>query len=297
VQHTKVVDEFQRFVPEDPTGFSIRRNPKNGFVVVELDFIADPRKRDPKWIENEKQGMPPKQWAIEMERSWETFAGKPVYDGAYHRHLHLLARAVPVNPSYPIFRGWDFGGNQSTVICQVIGQRLWVLDEIPNGGQNTRKFAPEVIAYCNSNFGADFHYIDVVDPSAAWEGKTAEGKACTDVMRDEGLHPIAASSNDPEKRVDAVIRLLMRLDSDGKPCLLINPHCTMLIKGFEGGYHLPEKPTQSKKSDRPVKNLYSHIHDALQYVALRMQVHTKRGRSEDEDYERSLVLPRYKFNG
>jgi hypothetical protein len=274
------VNPFARFVPSDPTGFRVRQNSKNGFVVVELDYYADPEKRSPEWKETTRQGLTPKQWAIEYERSWETFEGKPVYDGAYHKHLHVLGNAVPANLNYPIFRGWDFGGNQSVAICQVIGQRLWVLDEMPNAGQNTRKFAPEVIAYSNANFGPDFHYIDVVDPSAAWEGKTAEGKACTEVMRDEGLHPLAASTN-----------------SDARPCLLINPHCTMLIKGFEGGYHLPERPSQSKKSDKPVKNLYSHIHDALQYVALRMQVHAKRVRSEDEDYERSLVLPRYKFNG
>jgi hypothetical protein len=291
------VANWERFMPEDRTGFSVRQNKKNGFVVIELDFIADPMKRATEWIDAERQGMPPKQWAIEMQRSWETFLGRPIYEGAYHRHLHVLAAATAPNTNYPIFRGWDFGGNQSCCITQIIGSRLVVLDEMPNGGVNTRKFAPDVIAYCNANFGSDFHYIDIVDPSAAWEGKTAEGKACTDVMRDEGLHPVAAPTNDPEKRIDAVIRLLMRNDTDGKPCLWVNPHCTMLIKGFEGGYHYPDKPTQSKKSDRPVKNLYSHIHDALQYVALRMMSHEKRTRDEDTDYESSLTRPRYKFNG
>lgn len=290
------VDNFARFLPQDQLGLSVRRNPKNGFVVVELDYFANPAKRDPKWIEEERRGMPPKQWAVEMERSWETYAGRPIYEGAFQRFLHIAKEPIKPNPSYPIFRGWDFGGNQSVVICQIIGNKLIVLDELPNAGQNTRRFAPEVIGHCNSLFGPSYHYIDVVDPSAAWEGKTAEGKACTDVMREEGLQPVAAPTNDPQKRIDAVMKLLMALDGNGAPCLQINPHCSMLIKGFEGGYHYPEKPSQAKKADKPVKNLYSHIHDGLQYVALRMKSYERAKAytdSEQLEYEESLT--RYRF--
>jgi len=290
------IDEFARLMPVDCTGLNIRRNPLNGFIVIELDYVADPKKRNPIWIDEERRGMPVKQWAVEMERRWEVYAGRPVYEGAFAKHLHVLPNPLPPNPNFPIFRGWDFGGNQSTAITQVIGRRLIVLDEIPNGGTNTRKFAPEVIAYCNMRFGTDYHYIDVVDPSAMWEGKTAEGKACTDVMREEGLYPVASPTNDPQKRTDAVTKLLMATDN-GQACLVLNPHCTMLIEGFSGGYHFPDKPTQAKRMDRPVKNLYSHIHDALQYVACRMQLHAKRNQDEEIAYETSLTRPRYSFCG
>jgi len=287
------VSELSRFLPDDPMGVSIHKNPKNGFVVVGLDYFADPERRDPKWIQEQRQTLGIKRCAVEVERSWETFAGKGIYDKAFYKHLHITPTPISYNPLFPIFRGWDFGGNQSVAICQIIDGRLNVLDEMPNKGLNTRAFAPEVISYCNSRYGSDVHYLDIVDPSAAWEGKTAEGKACTDVMREYDMLPIAAPTNDPQKRIDAVIELLMRLCPDGKPALQISPNCQMLIRGFEGGYHYPEKITQAKRMDRPVKNLFSHIHDALQYVALRMKSHNT-DRSEEIDYESAIT--RYKFS-
>lgn len=290
------IAEMARYLPKDSTGIAIRRNPKNNFAVVELDYIADPVKRDPIWIATERSRMNPKQWAVEMERSWETYAGKSVYDKAFFKHLHVAKAPFGANPNFPIFRGWDFGGNQSVAICQIIEGRLYVLDELPNAGTNTREFTPRVISYCNQQFGEDYHYIDVVDPSGMWDTGRAEGRSNVDVMRDFGLTPYAAPSNDPHKRIDAVIELLMRLHSDGQPCLLINPSCSMIIRGFEGGYHYPEKSTKSRKADQPVKNLFSHIADALQYVAIRMKAHKNKVKDDDDlAYERSLTMTNYRF--
>lgn len=292
----KVKVDFASRLNPNLQGLSMHKNPKNGFLVIELDYVADPIKRDPEWIAREKSRMNPKQWAVEMDRSWETFAGKAIYDKAFFKHLHVARAQFGVNKDAPIFRGWDFGSNQSVVIAQIVGSRLYILDELPNAGSNTREFCPRVIAYCNQNFGEDIHYIDIVDPSGLWDSGRAEGRSNTDVMRDFDLSPIAASTNDPGKRIDAVMELLMRLCDDGKPAIIINPSCQMLIQGFEGGYHYPEKPTQSRKADQPVKNLYSHIHDALQYVCLRMKSHSKRKLNEDEAYERSLTRPNYSFS-
>lgn len=276
-------------------GLKIYKNPKNGFCVVELDFWADPMKNNTEWIEKNKAAMNPKQWNVEMMRSWETYAGKAVYDKAFHKHLHVAKEPIRFDPHLPIFRGWDFGGNQSVAICQIIGSRLYILDEMPNAGTNTREFAPRVIAYCNERFGDVIHYVDVVDPSGMWDSGRAEGRSNTDVMRDFDLTPIAAPTNDPGKRIDAVTELLMRLESDGRPSMLINPSCQTIIEGFEGGYHYPEKSTKARRMDQPVKNLYSHVHDALQYVALRMKSHTSKRSSEEIDYERSLTRPNYRF--
>jgi hypothetical protein len=282
------ISKWSRFLPKDNTGLSIRQNTNNGFVVIELDYFADPEKRSKEWMQAAKSGLPARQWAVEYERAWDVSAGRPVFEGDFVRAQHVLGASVPPDPRFPIFRGWDFGGNQSCVFMQVQGSRVIVLDEMPNKGVNTRRFAPEVIRHSYAHMGPDFRYIDIVDPSAAWEGKTAEGKACVDVMREEGLEPFAAQTNDPEKRIAAVQRLLLPY-IEGRPVLQINPHCTMLIKGFEFGYHFPERPSQSRKMDRPVKNLYSHIHDAFQYVALRLDAHTTRKDDEDIAYESVLT--------
>lgn len=290
----QVLDEFNKYYPDDRTGLLFRRNRINGFVVCELDFVADPAKRDLNWIDTERRQMPPKVWAVEMLRSWETFAGKPVYEGAFHEHLHVAKLPIKPLPHAPIIRGWDFGGNQSVVICQVQKSRLVVLDELPNRGQNTEQFAPEVIAYCNENYPTDI-YIDVIDPNGMWDTQRAKKAGSNaDAMREAGLRPKPAPDQDPGRRIRAVTSLLMRLCPDGLPALIINPHCTMLIRGFKGGYHYPDKPTQRGKL-LPVKNLFSHIHDALQYACGRMKSYEKAQVNEEIGYEKSLV--NYKFHG
>ena len=270
-------------------GLTIKKNPRNGFAVIELDFICDPLKRDPEWIAREKARVSPKQWAVEMMRSWETFAGRPVYDKVFFRHLHVLKERREPDPNYPIFRGWDFGGNQSVVLTQIIGERLYIIDELPNYGLNTETVAPKIIAYCAANYDTRIHFIDILDPSAMWDSTRgrAEGAPAA-VMREFGLTPIPAPTNDPKKRQGAVIKLLQKIGEDGQANLLINPDCQMIIKGFEGGYHLPEKVTQRRTLDMPVKNLFSHIHDALQYVALRLQQHQDDS-SEEVTYEKSMT--------
>jgi hypothetical protein len=273
------VGQFERFMPKDREGLSVRKNSRNGFVVVELDFIANPAKRSQKWIEEERL---------------DTFAGKAVYDEIFYKKLHVADQVISADPNLPVYRGWDFGGNQSCVICQLRGSQLVILDELPNKGTNTRAFAPEVEAFCNATYGPGFIYFDIIDPSAMWEGRTATGFSCAEVMREIGLNPKPAQTNDPERRIDAVTKLLMRTVKDRR-ALLINPHCHMTIKGFEGGYHYPEKQTQAQRLDRPVKNIYSHIHDALQYVALRLKRFDEKVVDEEIEYEREIT--QYSFTG
>ena len=95
------VTDLARFDPQIQ-GLRLRRNEKNRFAVVELDYFADPAKRDPEWIKAERARISPKQWAIEHERSWETWAGRPIYEGVFFRHLHVLEKRREVDPNYPI---------------------------------------------------------------------------------------------------------------------------------------------------------------------------------------------------
>jgi hypothetical protein len=261
------VQPYEMFLPKDMTGLAVHQNKRNKWLVVELDFIADPKKRDPKWIAKAKATMAPKRWEIEMMRSWETFEGTPVYKGAWFRSQHVPKKPFTVDYEKTIFRGWDFGGNQSCAMCQLVDGQMRILDILPNGGKNTREFAPQVVEFCNMRYGSGQTYVDIVDPSAMWEGKTATGFSCAQVMREFGLKPRPARTNDPERRIDAVIYFMMKAVGEQRG-LLVNPHCKMFIDGCKGGYHFPDKVSQAKRADRPVKNAFSHIHDAVQYVAL-----------------------------
>ena len=58
--------------------------------------------------------------------------------------------------------------------------------------------------------------------------------------------------------------------TEGYPSILISPTCTNLISGFEGGYQYKRIYYMSNEryEDRPDKNRFSHVHDALQYAFL-----------------------------
>lgn len=54
---------------------------------------------------------------------------------------------------------------------------------------------------------------------------------------------------------------------DGNPGLLVSPKCKTLRKGFQGGYQYRRLQVSGDRyTDKPDKNQYSHIHDAMQYV-------------------------------
>ena len=50
----------------------------------------------------------------------------------------------------------------------------------------------------------------------------------------------------------------------GLASLLVDPSCEHLLKGFNGGYMYAFQ--QGTLRTKPEKNVFSHIHDALQYV-------------------------------
>ena len=56
---------------------------------------------------------------------------------------------------------------------------------------------------------------------------------------------------------------------DGKAGFLLDKKCINLKKGFNGGYHYRRLQTSGDRYDeKPFKNRYSHVHDALQYLMM-----------------------------
>jgi hypothetical protein len=75
-----------------------------------------------------------------------------------------------------------------------------------------------------------------------------------------------------EKRKESVVYTLRKVGG-----LLLDTNCTMLRKGFISEYHFEKKRTainagnsDPKFQDKPDKNIYSHIHDALQYAVMEL---------------------------
>jgi len=131
-------------------------------------------------------------------------------------------------------------------------------------------FGNEVVPAMNTLFpGWQKNWRGWGDPSGM--GRTGgDDTTMFSHAREAGMLLLRAPTNDPDRRQDAVVKLLTSMER-GRPKLLVSPVCRVLVQGFRGGYMLPPQTQDATKrmaSDGPVKNIYSHIHDANQYLAL-----------------------------
>ncbi len=113
--------------------------------------------------------------------------------------------------------------------------------------------------------GAEF--MDWADPAGNNEFSTREGTFTSNakLMRDACGVNVSPSEQNLTARINGVEDLLSRRDG-----LLIDPTCTRLINGFMGGYCYKEVGTTGVYSVTPWKNRFSHVHDSLQYILLKI---------------------------
>ena len=60
------------------------------------------------WYEEERSGYTDAEWDQEMELSFESVSGTPVYGEYINRGLHLVDR-IPMRPELVTYRAWDYG--------------------------------------------------------------------------------------------------------------------------------------------------------------------------------------------
>lgn len=251
---------------EPITGMKLWRNRKNRFNVVQLHYTCDEKKRDPKWAERMRAGMPAREWAQEYELNWETYDGLPVY-GDWNPSLHISRK---IEPAYglPLLRGWDWGLTPACIICQLQGDQLVVLREITATNMGADRFSTQVLETCRMYYpqwGRKSDWLDFIDPAGMNRDQSNEG-SCARILDTKGLLPIAGPIAFEDRR-KAVEHFLCRV-TKGIASLVVNDElCPILVRGFNGGYRYPERAL-IKEPDKllPLKDEHSHIHDAFQYV-------------------------------
>lgn len=211
--------------------------------------------KDPEWIKVYIHG----------EYGW-VVDGRPVY----HEYLDSVhcSDKVKYLPSEPIYRGWDFGLTPSAIFVQVspMGQLL-VIDELTSDNMGIDRFGDEVIEH-SSKVYPDAEWIDLGDPAGQARSPTDE-RTCFEILHSKGVM-IEAGLQTPAIRLESVRKPLTSLKV-GKPGFQLHPRCSQLRKGFMGGYCFRRLQTSAERyTEKPDKNQYSHIHDALQYVCTRI---------------------------
>lgn len=200
-----------------------------------------------------------------------TADGKPVYP-EFNDKVHVSPKPLEAMRGLPIVLGWDFGLTPACVIMQQTprGQVL-VLKEIVSEDMGIRQFANDIVKPVLINEFGGFPRISTADPSGQIRAQTDE-RTCLQELLESGIPTEPAPTNDWIPRRESVAFFLTRM-ADGNPGFLLDPSCTNLRKGFNGRYKYERLKTSgpARYRDRPVKDISSHIQDALQYACLRIR--------------------------
>lgn len=197
--------------------------------------------------------------------------GKPVHP-SYNDKYHYSEKPLIYNPLVELGLGWDFGRTPACAIGQLnpMGE-LRVLDELWSEDMSLREFAEiTVIPHLNLHYpGWEKNYISVHDP-AGQNSSQEDGNSCARILEELGINSFpAASTNAATPRRDGLDYFLGRM-SGGKPSFILGPRCKRSRKGLMGLFQYARVKVggDSRYHDKPLKNMYSHICEALEYLAM-----------------------------
>lgn len=199
-----------------------------------------------------------------------SLSGLPVYDKTFKSERHIATgHLTPIRSAmYPLCVGLDFGRTPAAVIGQLTPKgKVHVLSEVIGENMGIETFLRTLLMpHLFERYAGIPCYI-APDP-AGWQ-KTQVGETTpVDVLRAKGFKVVRPKTNNPEMRIEAVDNLLTQ-SADAEPMFQIDPRCETLIRGFRGGYKWKtNKAGEMTEAREPLKNRFSHPHDALQYMAL-----------------------------
>ena len=200
-----------------------------------------------------------------MNRLGKISDGKPVYQ-MFANETHISKEELAVADGMPVYVGIDFGLTPACVFGQKVRGRWLIQSEIVAVDMGIVRFS-EILRQELATKYNNSEALIYGDPSGDFRAQTDESTPFQ-ILRGAGLKAIPAPSNDVSLRTEAVNKSLMAM-TEGKPAFLIDYRCRQLIKGFEGGYQYRRMQVSGERfTDKPEKNMFSHIHDALQYLML-----------------------------
>jgi hypothetical protein len=201
-----------------------------------------------------------------MNRLGHIQDGKPVYP-MFAPDVHVAKEEIPIAAGVPVYVGVDFGLTPSAVFGQKVRGRWLLHSEIVAIDMGIVRFAEVMRNELATRFAAAGEVIIYGDPAGDFRAQTDESTPFH-ILRGAGLRAFPTHSNSVDLRLEAVSSQLTKM-VEGKPALLIDRRCPTLIKGFESGYAYKRMEVSGERyADKPDKNMFSHVHDAAQYLFL-----------------------------
>ena len=273
---------YKLFEEEQPEGYRLFKQPSALLRVQTNDgvvYIPNPQceneRNQPLGFTYWTRQVPGKreEWinSYIMGRYGSSYDGRPCFP-SYNDNVHCATDGLTVYNGLSLLIGIDFGRTPAAIIGQLspTGQ-LRILDEVvvdaAGEGMGIRKFSRDVLRPYLAEYYPGFDRIIIWgDPSGVAKGANEE--TVFDVMAQEGLESEPANGNTLTYRFGNVEYFLGAM-VDGEPAFIIDPKCSMVRKGFLGGYQFErlQLAGEARFKDQPMKNSYSHPADGLQYLA------------------------------
>ena len=196
--------------------------------------------------------------------------GRPVFS-EYQDLYHFSEKPLEPIKGIPIIVGIDLGLTPAACFTQLTptGEMI-VFDELATEDCSIQKFVEDYLKPHISNKYDKFSYELIIDPTAMATRSQNDAKAGEYYIKEGGLPYKAGVTNNWTKRKEAVVYFLRKLGG-----FKVGPNCPMIRKGFISEYKFEKKRTAISAGnsnplfkEKPEKNIFSHIHDALQYAAL-----------------------------
>lgn len=196
--------------------------------------------------------------------------GRPFYEG-FREEIHV--GEFSANNLKTFYGSWDFGFHHPSFTVHQIDDmgRWYVLAELLGNEITIKNFCQQVKAFINARFPEAKIWVHYGDPACMQHNDKSEDTSWK-VCKDEGFTIICHQST-YRTRKEIIDRKLSTM-VNGKPTMLVDKSCKILIDGMLGGYHYPErKPGQANNDNFEVPfrdGYYEHICNAMEYFAINM---------------------------
>lgn len=224
------------------------------------------------------------------------------------------------NPKLPLYCGWDWGRTPAFVVSQLNSLGQWLIfpplappEESSVGVYEFGELVAEMLTqdYAIPAGLENFRKLRTIhfgDPNGAAKpprvgDSPRELRSCFDIIEKgvefEVIDPQTGRVKKVKKpgfgwkvmpgpvniteRLEAVRARLTTTIQGGLPALVVDPEATVLIEAFLGGYSYPLK-ANGRYGDEPDKNWYSHVADAMAYIAARL-FHVATEEDDEDEYQ------------
>jgi hypothetical protein len=261
---------YKKFEEDPPAGFRLYKQPSGRSARAEnVDNL--PRGYYDRQVEALSKRPGGKHLVARMvdAKYAPSSAGEPVYADEYDDDRHLSPGELMPVPGIPLVLGFDQGlGQPACVGLQFLATgETRVLFEVVPGRMSARRFAQrvrlEIEEVCPGVPLAELHYAD---PAGFTGADADDGElAWAEIVSAElGIVIEPTETNELGVRHQVVVDEL-----NARPGLVVSrQRCPMLRKGFVSHYMFEKRADEKSQNKKPVKNLWSNPHDALQYGVL-----------------------------